>query len=72
MIGAEGPAADAELIALAKSVIDMAGLKNIELNINSIGCPKCRAEYHRALKNYFNQYKDRLCSTCQERLEKTQ
>lgn len=70
MIGAEGPAADAELIALAKSVIDMAGLKNIELNINSIGCPKCRAEYHRALKNYFNQYKDRLCSTCQERLEK--
>lgn len=70
MIGAEGPAADAELIALAKSVIDMAGLKNIELNINSIGCPKCRAEYHQALKNYFNQYKDRLCSTCQERLEK--
>ncbi|WP_124100768.1 histidine--tRNA ligase [Ruminococcus sp. Marseille-P6503] len=70
MIGAEGPAADAELIALAKSVIDRAGLKNVALNINSIGCPECRANYHKALKNYFSQYKDKLCSTCQERLEK--
>ncbi|GAB5080852.1 histidine--tRNA ligase [Hominimerdicola sp. 21CYCFAH17_S] len=70
LIGAADPAADAELIALAKSVIDKAGLKNVVLNINSIGCPECRANYHKALKTYFSQYKDKLCATCQERLEK--
>lgn len=70
MVGAASPAADADLIALAKSVIDRVGLKNIELNINSIGCPECRAKYHAALKEYFEQYRDKLCATCQERLDK--
>ncbi len=70
MIGSSNPSADADLIALAKSVIDRLGLKNIQLNINSIGCPQCRAKYHKALKEYFEQYKADLCSTCQERLEK--
>ncbi|MGN0624349.1 MAG: histidine--tRNA ligase [Oscillospiraceae bacterium] len=70
MIGTASPAADADLIALAKTVIDRAGLKNIQLNINSIGCPQCRANYHKALKEYFEQYRDQLCQTCQERLDK--
>lgn len=70
MIGTASPAADTDLIALAKSVIDRAGLKNIQLNINSIGCPNCRANYHKALKDYFEQYKDQLCQTCRERLDK--
>ena len=70
MVGTESPRADAEVISLAKSVLDRAGLKNIELNINSIGCPKCRAEYHKALKEFFSARKDELCHTCGERLEK--
>lgn len=70
MVGASNARADADVILLAKSVLDRLGLKGIELNINSIGCPKCRAEYHKALKLYFEQYKDKLCETCQERLEK--
>lgn len=70
MVGAANARADADVISLAKSVLDRLGLKGIELNINSIGCPKCRAEYHKALKAYFEQYKDKLCETCQQRLEK--
>ena len=70
MVGTESPRADAEVISLAKSVLDRAGLKNIELNINSKGCPKCRAEYHKALKEFFSARKDELCHTCGERLEK--
>ncbi len=70
MVGTASPRADADIIALAKMVIDRIGLKNIELNINSIGCPECRANYHKALKEYFAQYKDQLCGTCQDRLEK--
>lgn len=70
MFGTASPYADAEMILLAKSVLDDCGLKNIELNLNSIGCPKCRAEYHKALKEYFQNNKAELCDTCLERLDK--
>ncbi len=70
MIGSPSPAADADLIALAQSIIDSLEIKNVKLYINSIGCPECRAKYHEALKKYFEQYRDKLCDTCKERLEK--
>lgn len=70
MAGSQGPTSDAEIIALAKTILDRAGLKNIVLNINSIGCPTCRAEYHKALRAYFEPKKDELCETCLTRLEK--
>ena len=57
------------MICLAKSVFDVLGVKNLSLEINSIGCPKCRAEYHKALKEYFQGYQDQLCETCLGRLE---
>ncbi|MBE6837088.1 MAG: histidine--tRNA ligase [Ruminococcus sp.] len=70
MVGSANPSADADVIALAKSVIDRVGLKNIQLNINSIGCPECRANYHKALKEYFESKKDELCETCNDRLDR--
>lgn len=70
MVGTASPRADAEVISLAKNVLDRLGLKNIQLNINSIGCPTCRAEYHKALKDYFSARQEELCDTCKGRLEK--
>lgn len=70
MVGSASPNADADVIALAKSVIDRVGLKNIQLNINSIGCPECRANYHKALKEYFESKNDELCETCNDRLDR--
>ena len=70
MIGPASPSADADIIALAKSVIDRLGIKDVSLHLNSIGCPECRAKYHQTLKEYFSERKDELCHTCQERLEK--
>ncbi len=70
MYGSALPSADAEMIALAKSYIGRLGIRDVELNINSIGCPKCRSEYHKALKEYFGKHKEELCDTCRERLEK--
>lgn len=70
MAGSKSPSADAEVISLAKTIIDKLGLKNIELYINSIGCPECRKKYHTALKEYFSSRKDELCDTCLSRLEK--
>ena len=68
--GAGEPAADAEVISLANEVFNYLGVNNLALEINSIGCPECRKEYHKALKEYFAQYKDDLCETCLGRLDR--
>ncbi len=66
--GAASPAADAEVISLAKSVLNNIGLDDISLEINSIGCPECRKEYHKALTEYFKGFESELCETCRDRL----
>ena len=68
--GANDPISDAELICAAKSIFDRLQLFNIHLEINSIGCPECRKNYHNALKEYFSQHTEALCGTCMSRLEK--
>lgn len=68
--GTASPLADAEMISLAGQIFDELGVKELSLEINSIGCPTCRAEYHKALKEYFSARKDELCPTCQDRLER--
>ena len=70
MIGSESPLVEAELITLISNITKRLGLKDIEVHINSIGCPKCRAEYNKALLEYLRKYEDRLCGTCKERMEK--
>ncbi len=69
-IGAASPAADAEVIAMANQLLRDVGVQKISLEINSIGCPTCRAEYHKALKEYFENRKEELCGTCNERLDR--
>lgn len=68
--GAASPLADAEMISLAKQVFDELGVQKLHLELNSIGCPKCRADYHNALREYFKAHTNELCDTCNERLER--
>ena len=70
--GSATPQADAEVILIARAMLNKVGIKDdmLSLNINSIGCPKCRADYNRALKEYFSARIDGMCSTCRERLDK--
>lgn len=70
LYGSYDAKADVEVISLAKTLLNNLGITQLELNINNIGCPKCRQEYSKALKNYYEKYKDLLCETCLERLEK--
>ena len=70
IFGPEGPDADAELISLADAFLRRLGITNITVNINSIGCPVCRKDYHKELYNYFADRKAELCPTCLDRLEK--
>lgn len=68
MFGAETPAADATVIALAASVLKRLGLSNVRLHLNSIGCKECRPVFKKALTDYFTERKDKLCETCRDRL----
>lgn len=69
-LGTAEPAADAEAISLAQSVLTNIGIKDLSLEINSIGCPVCREKYHKALKAYFSENEAELCGTCKERLDR--
>ncbi len=68
--GSADPIADAETILLAKSIFDRLGMRGYSIEINSIGCPECRAKYHQALKEYFSASVDQLCDTCRDRLDR--
>ncbi len=68
--GAAAPQADAEAIALARTILNELGVTGVSLHLNSIGCPECRAKYHAALKAYFDARKDELCETCRGRLDR--
>ena len=68
--GTQSPAADAEVISFANEIFAALEITDLKLYVNSIGCPECRKNYHKALKDYFKQYEDQLCETCQKRLER--
>lgn len=70
VFGGKEPSVDAEIIVLAMSLFNRLGLKGLELNINSIGCPDCRPNYHGALKEYLKGHLEELCQTCNTRYEK--
>ena len=62
--------ADAEVICLANDFLTDLGVKEIELRINSVGCPECRAKYRQALKDFIKPRYDELCGTCKDRYER--
>ncbi len=70
VFGAPEASVDAEIITLAMTLFERLKIKNLELNINSIGCPQCRTKYHHVLKEYLSENLDELCENCRQRFEK--
>ena len=70
VFGAKDASVDAEIIKLAMDILHANGIDGLRLNINSIGCPKCRKEYLEKLKEYLRPKLPTLCKTCQERFER--
>ncbi|MDE7076657.1 MAG: histidine--tRNA ligase, partial [Clostridia bacterium] len=70
VFGSPEPDTDAEVIFAASTFLDKLGIKDTRLEINSIGCKTCRAEYNRALKEYFRPHLNNMCATCRERFDK--
>lgn len=69
-IGGDSPSLDAEVIALAMQFLNELGLNDLSVSINSVGCPVCRENYNRLLKDYLLQKSDVLCDLCNDRREK--
>ena len=67
--GASKPSADAECISIATELLSSLGCGGLTVRLNSIGCPKCRPNYHEALKSYLRGHYDELCETCKVRME---
>lgn len=70
ILGTYSAAQDAEVISVATALLEEMGIKGVELRINSLGCPECRARYNKTLKEFIGKNLDKLCDTCKERFEK--
>ncbi|MBE6030365.1 MAG: histidine--tRNA ligase [Clostridiales bacterium] len=62
--------ADAEIISLAYDFLNDLGIRDVELRINSIGCPECRKKHREALKDFLAPKYDQLCDTCKGRYDR--
>ena len=70
MFGIKQATADAEVILLAVNYLKSLGLNDLEVEINSLGCPTCREEYKKRIKEVLRPEFDNLCEDCQNRYEK--
>lgn len=68
-IGDSSEAVDAELIFLGYKLLDMLGLDNYNVHINSLGDSSCRPGYIKALKDYYKSRLKKLCSNCKNRFK---
>ena len=69
VLGSDDPVTDSEVISLAVNIYKMLGLKEIKVNINSLGDNESRMAYREALVDYFAPYLDDLCEDCKVRYE---
>ena len=70
MFGVKDATADAEVIELAVSYLNSLGLNDLEVEINSLGCPTCRENFKTKLKEVLKPYFNELCDDCKTRYEK--
>lgn len=70
VFGISQPTADAEVILMAINYLKELGLNDLTVEINSLGCPKCREEFKNKLKSVIKPYLSELCEDCQTRFEK--
>ncbi len=70
IFGSNNMLADSEVISLANDFLEELGITNVQLRINSIGCPTCRPVHREALRKFLEPKYDELCSTCKERYER--
>lgn len=68
-IGSMSAEVDAELIKTALDIMSELGIKGLKININSIGCPKCRGRFIKEFKEYLKPRLNDLCEDCRRRFK---
>ncbi len=69
-LGSTDPALDAEVIALGYSFYSELGIKDVRVDINSVGTPAIRTAFREKLLAYLRPMKEELCKECQDRMER--
>ncbi len=70
MFGISEPSADAEVILTAVEFVKSVGLGDLEVELNSLGCSKCKNDYRNSIKEVLKPYLESLCDDCKMRYEK--
>ena len=68
IFGEMDPILDAQLIQLASRVLGNLGIKDVQFQVNSIGCSECRKDYQDLLTSYLESKRQKLCQKCKDRL----
>ncbi len=68
--GSSDPVLDTEVICYTYDFFTKLGLKDLQVEVNSVGCPECRSFYGKALKEFMDQHRDSLCENCRDRLDR--
>ena len=69
-MGSHNPSIDAEVMIMLMEFFNVLGLNQFELQINSLGCKKCRPEYRETLKKTITNHLADLCENCNKRYQK--
>ncbi|MBK7921911.1 MAG: histidine--tRNA ligase [Veillonella sp.] len=70
VLGSQSPVVDSEVICMILQLLRSFGLQDLNVEVNSVGCPNCRPTYREKLIAFFEPKKEQLCPDCQERLYK--
>jgi len=69
VIGIDSPLIDAQVLVMLSHFFDAAGIKDVSLQINSLGCPECRPGYRQMLIDFLSPKRETLCADCQRRID---
>jgi histidyl-tRNA synthetase len=69
VFGSADPLIDAEVILMNIQLFQAMGLKDFDVNLNSVGCEKCRPDYRKKLHDYFKTHIGKMCTDCRDRFE---
>lgn len=69
VLGDKSPSIDGQIIQMSFDILKDLGLKNINIEVNSIGDAECRPYFKKILTSYFRSKKSALCADCQRRLK---
>ena len=68
ILGSDDPIHDAQMILITSKFIEDLKIKNLNIQVNSIGCNNCRGGYKKKLVSYYEKYKNKICKDCKRRI----